>query len=93
MPPTSDRRILVVDDPAVRLRLAGFLGAWDYSVQGVADAEQALARIRETAFTVAIRLPGVSGKDLFQKPLPDPTVIVDRFERLVGHHVEKGQSL
>src|SRR5262249_44688970 len=63
--------VLVVDDePGTRLTLAAVLEESGHRVTDVADGTEASALLRERVFDVAIcdvRLPGMSGLDLFRQ--------------------------
>jgi PAS domain S-box-containing protein len=70
--PITDRlRILVVDDEAsVRVALQRYLSSRNHEVETTASGKEALARMREDAFDAVIvdmRMPDLSGEELFQE--------------------------
>jgi DNA-binding NtrC family response regulator len=82
IPPSSDRRILAVDDAEpIRSLLHHYLGK-DYELTMAASAEEALEILKSRAFQVVltdIGLPGQSGFDLcaaVQKVHPDTVVMM-----------------
>ena len=71
-------RILIVDDNAVNLKLMRVLLTGEgYTVRTAADAEEALAILREFAprlIVMDIQLPGMDGLALTRKLKADPTM-------------------
>ena len=70
--PITDRlHILVIDDEAsVRVALQRYLASRGHEVETTASGKEALARMREDAFDAVIvdmRMPDVSGEQLFQE--------------------------
>jgi len=70
--PITDRlHVLVIDDEAsVRVALQRYLASRGHEVETTASGKEALARMREDAFDAVIvdmRMPDVSGEQLFQE--------------------------
>lgn len=79
---TGSSRILIVDDDrALRLALAGLLQDAGYLVEQASDGPQALARLRQAApdlVLLDVMLPGMNGLDVLARARD-----LDRFPRVV----------
>lgn len=93
------KMLLVDDEPGLRMTLAANFELEGFEVVAVPDAESALARARLEPFDVVlsdIRMPGMSGVDLFEqlKPIRPglPVILMTGFaaEDKVRHAVDHG---
>jgi DNA-binding NtrC family response regulator len=83
MPPTSDARVLIVeDDEATRVGLVELVRAWGYEAEGAASGAEALGRLgafRPSVVVTDLVMPGMSGLDLLgelQDQLAECAVVI-----------------
>ncbi len=81
-------RVLVVDDdPEVREMLAEMLGLGGYRVETAASAEDALRMLRGEAFDAVlsdVRMPGMSGIELYEAVARERPALAQRFAFVTG---------
>lgn len=95
LPPISDRlRILVVDDEAsVRVALQRYLSGRGHDVETTASGKEALVRVREDTFDAMIvdmRMPDVSGEQMFEELRARDPASAERVIFTTGQLVDEG---
>lgn len=92
------RAVLIVEDQIdIRETLAEILEVAGYEVDAVASGAEAIARLEHRAFDAIVsdlRMPGMSGIDLFRRVRRDHATLAGRFILVTGDRLDENlQSL
>jgi len=94
--PGSARSVLIVDDDSdIRETLAEILEYAGYSVETVASGEDAIARLEHAAYDAIVsdlRMPGMTGVELFRWLQRNHAALVARFVLVTGDNLDSMQD-